>query len=194
MEKLKGFETAKIITGESTQLPKGGYIVKIMDCNEEKTESGYSYLNFAFDVIEGDFKGHFTKIYKDSADENKKWKGTYRVFIPSEGNQYYEDNLNRFKTMITNFEESNKGFHWDWDETKLKNKIIGVVYGEEEFRPEGKDILTITKAKYFTNTQRIKENKFKIPQLKKIAEDAQNTNLLAGFTVSDADDKLPWGN
>ena len=195
MEKLKGFETAKVMTGESTQLPKGGYIVKIMDCKEETTDSGYKYLDFAFDVAEGDFKGHFADIYTASTDENKKWKGTYRTFIPDENSQYYEDNLTRFKTMISNFEESNKGFHWDWDETKLKGKIIGIVYGEEEYQPEGKDVLTITKARYFTSVQRIRDGKFKIPQLKKLAgKSSAVSDPFAGFAVAEADDKLPWEN
>ena len=130
MQRLVGFENAKVMTGESTQLPKGGYIVKIMDCQEisgEKNGKRYSYLAFSFDVCEGEYKNHFTNLYTASTDENKKWRGVLNVFVPQEGDVYYEDNLSRFKTMTANFEESNKGYAWNWDEKTLKNKVIGII-------------------------------------------------------------------
>lgn len=190
MEKLDGFEKARVLNGESTQLPKGGYIVKIMDCKEVKG-NGYSYLAFSFDIAEGEYKGHFAGLYKESIDENKKWKGTYNVFVPQKDSQYYEDSLIRFKTMTSNFEDDNPGYHWDWDETKLKGKIIGIVYGEEEFKPDGRDeAIVITKPRYFTSSRRIKDNKYKIPQLKKLK--VQNNDILSGFTEADIDDDLPF--
>ena len=69
MRHLTGYDNAKAMTGESAQLPKGGYVVKIMDCKEifgEKNGNHYSYLNFSFDVIEGDYKGHFANVYNSS--------------------------------------------------------------------------------------------------------------------------------
>lgn len=190
MEKLEKFEQAKILTGESTQIPKGGYIVKIMDCKEVKGD-GYSYLAFSFDIAEGEYKGHFADIYKSNTDENKKWKGIYNAFIPQKNSQYYEDNLIKFKTLIVNFEESNPGYHWDWDETKLKGKLIGVVYGEEEFKPDDKDVIIITKPRYFTGIDKIRDGKFKEPKLKKL-KGSSALNTIQGFEVDDTDDDLPF--
>ena len=44
MEKLKGFEKAKVITSGLSPLPKGGYIAKILDCKEESNASGYRWI------------------------------------------------------------------------------------------------------------------------------------------------------
>lgn len=194
MRHLTGYDNAKAMTGESAQLPKGGYVVKIMDCKEifgEKNGNHYSYLNFSFDVIEGDYKGHFANVYNSSINEDKKWKGVYNHFIPQEGSMYYEENLTKFKTMMVNFEESNEGFHWDWDEKKLKGKIIGIVYGEKEFKTSDGNVITITEPKYFTNVERIRTGKYTIPSLKKLQGSVQQPSVFDEFTPA-ADEKLPW--
>lgn len=198
MQRLVGFENAKVMTGESTQLPKGGYIVKIMDCQEisgEKNGKRYSYLAFSFDVCEGEYKNHFTNLYTASTDENKKWRGVLNVFVPQEGDVYYEDNLSRFKTMTANFEESNKGYAWNWDEKTLKNKVIGIIYGEKEFLTNDNEVIIITEPKYFTSVERIREGKFKIPAIKKLNRPAMTSSVASGFdafTTDDSNEKLPW--
>ena len=199
MQRLVGFENAKVMTGESTQLPKGGYIVKIMDCHEisgEKNGKRYSYLAFSFDVCEGEYKNHFSNLYTATTDENKKWKGVLNVFIPQEGDIYYEDNLSRFKTMTANFEESNPGYAWNWDEKTLKNKIIGIIYGEKEYIPDNSDtMIIITEPKYFTSVERVKEGKFKIPAIKKLnraASASSTASVFDTFTADASNEKLPW--
>lgn len=192
MKTLTGYENARVITSERKQLPRGGYIVKIMDCSEvtgNKNGKEYSYLDFSFDVADGEYKGHFTAIYQASSDENKKWKGTHRQFIPQESDTYYEDNLARFKTMIVNFEESNPGYHWNWNEKTLKGKLIGIVYGEEEFLTNNGEVITITKPRYFTGIDSIRNGTFKIPQLKKLPEPQMS---FGNFTPAPEDEKLPW--
>lgn len=174
MKKLQGYETAKIISGESTLLPKGGYIAKIMDCKEILTATAH-YLSFSFDIAEGEHKDHYTKLWRLSTDENKRWKGNYNAFVPSSDNPYYENNLSRFKTMISDFEESNPGFHWDWKETELKGKRIGVIFAEKEFETDKGDIIIITEARGFRSVDAVKEGKYKIPPLKKLKSKKTNT-------------------
>ena len=84
MEILKGYEKANVMTGGIPQLPKGGYIAKIMDCHEEDSANGYRWLAFSFDIAEGEHKGHFAEQYRANTNENKKWRGTYNAFIPDE--------------------------------------------------------------------------------------------------------------
>lgn len=196
MKELKGFENAKVYTGESKQLPKGGYVAKIIDCKEvsgEKNGYSFGYLSFAFDIAEGEYKEHYKKIYSEDINEEKKWKGVYNAFIPQEGTQYYEDNLNRFKTMIANIEESNPGYHWDWDEKKLKGKTIGIVFGEKEFRTQQGDVIVITEPRYFINVDAVRSGKFKEPKFKKL-ENNQGVSFTNDFAEIDdgLDDKLPF--
>lgn len=194
MQQLKGFETAKVITGGVPQLPKGGYIAKILDCKEE-SKNGYSWLAISFDISEGEYKGHFAEQYRANINENKKWRGTYNAFIPDETSQYYEDNLNKFKTMIANIEESNPGYHWDWDETKLKGKTVGVIFGEKEFETESNGIIILTECRGIRSVKCIKEGKFKMPALKKLnitpSVSAQSSSSTMFEQIED-DDDLPF--
>ena len=196
MQKLKGFETAKVITGGIPQLPKGGYIAKILDCKEESSATGYNWLAISFDISEGEHKGHFAEQYRANTNENKKWRGTYNAFIPDEASQYYEDNLNKFKTMIANIEESNPGYHWDWDESKLKGKEIGVIFGEKEFESENNGVIIITECRGIRSVDCIKDGKFKMPALKTLngAPSVKSTAQNTGFTDMGAvdDDDLPF--
>ena len=198
MQQLKGYETAKVITGGIPQLPKGGYIAKILDCKEESSASGYNWLAISFDISEGEHKGHFAEQYRANTNENKKWRGTYNAFIPDESSQYYEENLNKFKTMIANIEESNPGYHWDWDETKLKGKAIGVLFGEKEFETDNGDVLIITKCRGIRSVECIKNGKFKVPALKTLSGSASAHTTSAassaptGFNAIDNDDDLPF--
>lgn len=195
MKQLNGFEKAKIMTGVSTALPKGGYIVKIMDCTEvdgEKNGRKYSYLSFYFDVVEGEYKEHFKAAYDAAPAETRKWKGIYNYFLPEEGSQYYEDNLNRFKTTIANFEESNNGFHWDWDEKKLKGKTIGIIYREKEFITDDGEIKITTEACGFRSVESIRAGKYKVPDLKRLNNSAPASIPSDETFMPVPEAKLPW--
>jgi hypothetical protein len=194
MKQLKGFEKAKVITGGVPQLPKGGYIAKILDCKEE-SKNGYSWLAFSFDITEGEHKGHFAEQYRANTNENKKWRGTYNAFIPDESSQYYDENLNKFKTMIANIEESNPGYHWDWDETKLKGKTIGVLFGEKEFETESNGVIILTECRGIRSVDCIKNGKFKMPALKTLSKSPSvSSPVSTGFADLGAvdDDDLPF--
>lgn len=197
MEQLKGFDKAKIITNGVPQLPKGGYIAKVLDCKEESSASGYRWLAFSFDISEGEYKGHFAEQYRANPNENKKWRGTYNAFIPDESSQYYEDNLNKFKTMIASIEESNPGYHWDWDESKLKGKTIGVIFGEKEFESENNGVIIITECRGIRSADCINKGKFKMPALKTLGGSSANSSPApaAGTSfasVLDDDGDLPF--
>ncbi len=197
MKQLNGFDKAKTMNGGSTQLPKGGYVAQIKACEEitgEKNGNSFSYLAFSFDIAEGEHKDHWTNVYKDSTDENKKWRGTHNAFIPQEGTDYYEDNLVRFKTMISNFEESNNDFHWGWDEKQLTNKYIGIVYREKEFKTNEGEVITITEPCGFRSVDCIRNGKYKVPQIKKLkGYEAPAASGFAGFIpVAEDDDDLPF--
>lgn len=193
MQQLKGFEKAKVITGGVPQLPKGGYIAKVLDCKEE-IRKGYSLLAFSFDIAEGEHKGHFAEQYRANTNENKSWRGTYNEFIPDEKSQFYEGNLNKFKTMIANIEESNPGYHWDWDETKLKGKLIGVIFGEKEFMTEKGDVTIVTECRGIRSVDCIKNGNFKIPALKTLdgAPSVTKSNTSSLDSMLDGDDDLPF--
>lgn len=197
MKQLKGYENAKVMAGGVPQLPKGGYIAKILDCKEESSATGYTWLAISFDISEGEHKGHFAEQYRANTNENKKWRGTYNAFIPDENSQYYEENLSKFKTMMANIEESNNGYHWDWDESKLKGKTIGVIFGEKEFKTESGEVIIVTECRGIRSVDCIKNGKFKMPALKAlnggtVSQSAPSSSKTDFTEISGIDDDLPF--
>ena len=191
MKQFKNYENARVLTGESTQLPKGGYICNIIEAKEVKTDKAH-YLSLAFDIAEGEYIGHYTKLFDNNTSETKKWRGVYNLFIPVEGNQYYEDTLTKFKTAMVNFEDSNNGYHWDWNEQSLKDKKIGIIFGEKEFIPDNSnDVIILTEPRGIRSVQQIKDGKFKLPNIKKLPN-SKPTFAPNGFSAVSTDDNLPF--
>lgn len=161
MRQYNGFDRNDIYRN-AERLPAGGYIVKILEAKEIESDYGNKLL-LSFDIEEGEHKGFFTANYKAQTGEDKKWKGTYRLNIPKDdGSEQDGWAKRRFNTMIVDIEESNPGYHWDWDESKLKGKIIGALFNNKEYEFNGRH-------GFFTNchslipAERIRSGKFEIP-------------------------------
>ena len=80
MEKLNGYDKAQAYS-EQEKLPVGGYILKILDVKYQKNDWG-KVIILSFDIEEGEYKGFFAANYKAQTQEDKKWKGTYRLRVP----------------------------------------------------------------------------------------------------------------
>lgn len=129
MKKLKGYESAKPYS-EQERLPAGGYILRVLNVEYQENDWG-DVIILSFDIAEGEYKGFYNENYENQASEDKKWKGNYRLRVPADdGSDEDAWKQRRFKTIIAAFEDSNNGFHWDWDEQKLKGKVSSA-YGTE---------------------------------------------------------------
>jgi len=170
------------------KLPVGGYIVGILDAQEIGYDWG-GVLEIKFDIAEGDFKNYYTEQYKGSQMEDKKYKGVYRMNIPKEdGSQQDEWTARRFKTDIQSIEDSNPGFHWDWDEKKLVGKKVGAVFFEKEWAFDGKTGF-FTALHSFRSVETIKAGKFKIPNAKLLKNKPASADV---FVEVDDDGDLPF--
>lgn len=161
MKPLNGYANARAYA-ETERLPIGGYILKILDVKFQSFDWG-SIILLSFDITEGEQKDFFKKNYKAQSDEDKKWKGIYRLRVPKDdGTEQDNWTMRRFKTVITAFEESNPGYHWNWDENTLKGKTIGALFNNKEYEFNGRH-------GFFTNchsllaAERIRSGKFSIP-------------------------------
>lgn len=197
MTSFKNYEEA-IVYADGGRLPVGGYVVKILDVKIEDGVNGYNdKLVLSFDIAEGEYKDFYKHNYSQQRYGDKKWKGTARISIPFD-NGIKEDMLtmNRFKTMIKRFEESNDMFHWDWDETKLKGKLVGAIFNNKEYKIKDKHGF-FTNFHTFTTVENIKEKRFKIPPDTLLKESSTNhaiTQDKNGFVEvpSDLEEELPF--
>lgn len=129
IKKPEGYDTAPIYgTGDFETVTPGGHICRIRAAKEE-TVNGNRYMTIAFDLAESDAQsGYYQRQYAQrvQSNVNAKWPGVYRQRIDGNSTPF-------FKGFVSAVERSNNGYTWDWDETTLKGKLFGGVFGREEY-------------------------------------------------------------
>ncbi len=178
-----GFKAERTSTRET--LPAGGYVAKIMDATVLTYDWG-SVLKVDFDIAEGDRKGFFAADYRNNTNDDKKWRGSYRINVPNESNQYFDSQKKSFNNFIACLEETNNGYHWDWDESKLKGKGVGVLFRNKEWEYNGSTGWT-TECCAVTTAQAVREGTFRMPKDKPLAK-KETTSAYPAATFAEVDD------
>ena len=159
MKKISGYDKIQE-SGSFKKLSPGGYVVKILDVTDVPDKE---YLKVSFDVCEGKDKDFFANEYKNDTREEKRWPNA-GSFVRS----YKEKALPMLKGFTTAIENSNKGYTWDFDEKKLKGKIVGLVLGEEEFLNSSGKLRNRTYVSAVRSVDVIRKGEFEVPALKKL--------------------------
>ena len=122
MRPFNNYETTQTISARA-QLPVGAYICRILKAEEKVYNSSkgeWHKLEISFDISEGEHKDFYANDYKAQTGEDKKWKGVMRMNIPTDDGSEADGWAKRsFKTNILAIEDSNSGYHWDWNEAQL---------------------------------------------------------------------------
>ena len=116
------------------------------------------------------------KVYKNPTTEkesfrvrsDKTWDNNSTRYLAFQG-----DNVSYFKGFITCVENSNIGYKWDWDETKLTGKKICGVYQYEEYEKQDG-----------TKGVKVRLNKFRSLDKMKEIEVSDSVRLLDGSYMS----------
>lgn len=197
MEMPKNYEETVGVTGDFEGLQAGGYICKVISAKEENSQNGNRMLVVAFDIAEGEHKDFYKRRYEANVKGNKdpnykvKWpnNGVHRIMVEDK-----DGNCNKFfKGFITIMEESNE-FDFKkakYDETKLKDKLFGGIFGEEEYEKMDGTIGKTVKLRFVRNIGIIEDGKYEIPEIKKLP--TSNNNIFNEFNVTaNDDDDLPF--
>ena len=80
--------------------------------------------------------------------------------IPNDADE--DRNKDYFANQIACIEASNVGYEFDFDEKKLKGKIVGAVFGEKEYEFNGNHGFFVT-CRGFRTVDAIRSGKFKVP-------------------------------
>ena len=171
----------------SVKLPAGAYVCKIMGVRyEEGTDGRSDLLVLQFDITEGEQKDFFKKQYEANTSEDKKWKGTVRVYVPTDDGSERDGLTKRiFAGWIDAVEKSNPGYSWGWDETTLKNKMVGIVFGETGTVIDGRNIV-YTEARFGVDIEKVRTGK--APEAKFKAKNGYNSS---GHVLNDDFIKVP---
>lgn len=187
MRKFDGYEQAQAFTGEYERMEIGGYVCRILQIKAEEPAPGTknydTLLRIGFDIAEGDKSGIYKRTFdrKRETNPDAKWPGMYYQTIKA-------DDLRYFKGFITAIEESNPGFKWDWDEQKLKNKLFGGLFGEEEYRGNDGNVYTSIKLQWVRSADKIRSGDYTVPERKLL----KGSNSVHTPIETLSDDELPF--
>lgn len=193
MQPFNGYKEAQpYVTTE--RLPIGGYVLEIKNVEEKVTDWG-KRLVIQFDIAEGEQKDFYMKNWKAQTSEDKKWKGNYSLNVPAgDGSQDDEWKVRRFKTVMMAIEESNPGYHWDWNENGLKGKKIGGIFNDKEYEFNGRTGL-FTNCHSLVDVEKIRSGNFTVPEPTLLKRTTGNPMTIdAGFVnIPDGiDEDLPF--
>lgn len=165
MMQPKDFNEVQAYAG-FTPLAPGGHICKIVNVEETTSQKGGKpMIVVSIDTDNSDSQPiYFQEQYKNSTKVGKKWSNNAvvrQLVLDADGN------TNRgFKTFIDTVEKSNQGFKVQWGAnfaTSLKGKLIGGVFGKEEYLDNYGGSKFATKFQSFRTVEDIK-NGVEVPK------------------------------
>ena len=197
MRAINNWENVKA-SADFTPLPAGGYVCRIQGAkiNEFTSAAGASFerLEIAVDIEEGEHKGHYRRDFEGQQTEDKKWRGVFRLYVPN-GDGSEKDNWSaaKLKRFVNCVEDSNAGYHWDWDEKKLKGKLVGLSFRREEWEYGGKTGWKTSPFQAYT-AEDIRKNKYQLPKDKPLQGTGPKAAGARFEDIADtvSDDDLPF--
>lgn len=168
----------------------GGHRCVIKEVQETVSSTGKEMLIIHFDMHQTDIQPmYYSNLYIADQKAGKtgdklKWRGT-GYLITDENTEYGPRNLKAFNTAV---EDSNPGFQIVWGEgyaRALKDKLIGVVFREEEYTKDDGSHGWSVKPMRYCNFEKALEQK--IPERKDLSVAAQQT-------YAPAQPQGQWGN
>lgn len=195
MRAISNWENVKA-SADFTALPAGGYVCKIQGAKIRTFDGrngSFERLEVAVDIVEGEYKDHFRRDFDSQNTEDKKWRGVLRLYVPS-GDGSEQDNWNaaKLKRFVSVVEDSNPGYHWDWEESKLKGKLVGLTFRREEWEWGGKTGWKTNPFQAYT-VEDIRQSKFQLPKDKPLKKEAAPAVPKFEDAVdTEGDDDLPF--
>ena len=173
-------------------LPKGLYIAGITNVRIEGTAPDQQ-LVLRVDIIEGEYTGYYTKRYKNDSQGTGRfevrYKGDYRLQIPDQANTrrvHYDWDMKAFNSAIWAIEDSNPGYHWDWNEQGRKGKTVGINVRQGSYN--GNPYTMIGRLESVT---KIKEGKCRVmPDMKPRGDAVAADASLPAFTA--VEEEIPF--
>ena len=192
MKPIEGFK-AEAPAASYPMLPKGLYVAKINNVKIDGDEPDQR-LVLRVDITEGEHAGYYVKRFNSDKERGgqyeAKYKGDFSVQIPNQNNprrQHYDWDNRAFGNAIWAIEQSNPGYHWDWNEQGLKGKAVGINVRGGTYN--GKPYTSIGRLE---SVQAIRDGSAKVMADAKPRGDAQTAGNMDGGAIVVTDDELPF--
>lgn len=191
MKKPNNWENTQAF-GDFEPLELGGHICKIMSVEETKSRKGKDMIKISLDIAEGEQAGYYAEQYRNDNRPDKKWGCIVHQLVEDD----YGNTNKGFKTFVKAVEKSNADFDQDkiWDEhfcDYFKNKLIGGVFGREQYENSKGDLKWSTKCVQFRDVETIRKG-VPIPTDKYLDTPNSQAHSKNDFAEMPLDDDLPF--
>lgn len=150
--------------GNYQALPKGGYVMRILGAIVEENSIG-QYVKIQLDICEGEYRDYYKHDYENQDSEDKKWHCNYLLNVPKDdGTKEDGWTKRRFKTFTEALEDSNPGYHFDWDESKFRGLMVGGLFNEREYEKSDGSIGRSTNMAGACSVESIRSGKYTLPK------------------------------
>ena len=193
MDMPKGYNETQGFS-DYTPLAPGGYVCKIIKLEEMQSSTGKPMIKVALDIAEGPEAGRFREQFDADTRDEKKW--------PCVAYQLVTDGMGvttrGFKGFNMSLEESNDGWKPVWGDAyaaNCKNKLIGVIFGREEYENRDGELRWITKPQFFRSADTIRKGDFRVPEDKHLPtfkEKDQKPDAAVPEGFAQLDDDIPF--
>lgn len=177
--------------GDFTPIELGGHKLVIKKLEECKASNGNSYLKVSFDTAQDDKQpNYYAEQYKNDTRDNKKWGGVATIFPTDREGKTSKT----FKQFCTSIERSNNSkIQWGAGfEASIVGKVIGGIFGEEEYLNSMNEVKTARKLFWWRSTEGIANAT--VPEKRVLEQDTGNMVDKDGFMkIPDSiDEELPF--
>lgn len=184
MKQFEGFSSEAPRAGYE-MLPKGLYIAGIKAVRLEGKEPDQR-LVIRLDIIEGEYTAYYTKRYNEESKNGNgryevRYKGDYTLQIPDKNNpnrQHYDWDVKSFNGAIWSVEDSNDGYHWDWNENSLVGKTVGINVRAGTYNGN-----PYTKIGRLESVKQIRDGRCKVMKDMEPRNDGNQESTSGGFTI-----------
>ena len=152
-EKPQGYDDV-VVGGDFTPIELGGHKLVIKKIEEVQASNGNKYLKVSFDTAPDDKQpNYYAEQWKNDTRKNKKWSGVATIF-PTDKEGRTSKN---FKQFCTSIERSNNSkIQWGAGfEASIVGKVIGGVFGEEEYYNQNGEVKTARKLFWWRSVESI---------------------------------------
>lgn len=177
--------------------PTGAYEAEILNVRfleANGTDVLRDVIEVMVDITEGEYKGRYREVFEDQKDrfDNVKYRGIFRLTPPTDNDEDWRRRA--FEGNLWCVEQSNPGYHWDWDEKKLKGKKVGISVRKKLYTSGGKDRETYEIGKFETIDD-VREGKCR-PMRDRDTRTNKTEDSTDGSNFTDVSGgvEVPWGN
>ena len=164
--------------GDFTPIELGGHKLVIKKLEEVTASNGNKYLKVSFDTAPDDRQpNYYTEAWKNDTREQKKWGGVATVFPTDQEGKTSKT----FKQFCTSIEKSNNSkIQWGAGfESSIVGKVIGGIFGEEEYLNNANEVKVARKLFWWRSTEGIIDAK--IPEKRELRQDGGTPDIAEGF-------------